>query len=92
MQCRNCGTEIADKALICFRCGTATTEPRVPPPQLRTKRPVSRGPLVLALVVLIVAALLMGQVVTDQVPREVGYALAGLTVIAVLWHLARGRR
>ncbi len=26
MQCRNCGTEIADKALICFRCGTATTE------------------------------------------------------------------
>ena len=92
MLCRQCGTEIADKALICFRCGTATTEPRVPPPQLRTKRPVSRGPLVLALVVLIVAALLMGQVVTDQVPREVGYALAGLTVIAVLWHLARGRR
>ena len=35
MQCRNCGTEIADKALICYRCGTATTEakhqPFVPP-------------------------------------------------------------
>ena len=26
MQCRNCGAEIADKALICYRCGTATTE------------------------------------------------------------------
>ena len=26
MQCRNCGTEIADKALICYRCGTPTTE------------------------------------------------------------------
>jgi hypothetical protein len=36
MQCRNCGTEIADKALICYRCGTATTEakhkPYVAPP------------------------------------------------------------
>lgn len=35
MTCRNCGTEIADKALICYRCGTATTEakfkPAVPP-------------------------------------------------------------
>jgi Na+/H+ antiporter NhaD/arsenite permease-like protein len=92
MHCRQCGTAIADKALICFRCGAATTEPRVPPPQLRTKRPVSRGPLVLALIVLIVAALLMGQVVTEQVPREVGYGLAALTVAAVLWHLARRRR
>jgi hypothetical protein len=26
VQCRQCGTEIADKALICYRCGTATTE------------------------------------------------------------------
>jgi Na+/H+ antiporter NhaD/arsenite permease-like protein len=92
MQCRQCGTEIADKALICFRCGTATSEPRVPPPQVRTKRPVSRGPLVLALVVLVVAALFMGQVVTDQVPREVGYGLAALAVAAILWHLARRRR
>ena len=27
MICRKCGTEIAAKALICYRCGTATTEP-----------------------------------------------------------------
>ncbi len=27
MICRKCGIEIADKALICFRCGTATSEP-----------------------------------------------------------------
>jgi hypothetical protein len=27
MHCRSCGTEIADKALICFRCGAATTDP-----------------------------------------------------------------
>ena len=27
MNCRNCGTEIADKAIVCYRCGTATTDP-----------------------------------------------------------------
>jgi hypothetical protein len=32
MNCRACGTEIAANALICYRCGTATAEPRVPPP------------------------------------------------------------
>ena len=40
MQCRNCGTEIADKALICYRCGTATTEARYQP------APVGRRPVV----------------------------------------------
>ena len=91
MTCRNCGTEIADKALICFRCGTATTEPRVTPPTGRRPAP-SRGPAALALVVLVVSALVMGQVVTDQVPREVGYALAVLGVAAIGWHLVQRRR
>ena len=33
MHCANCGTEIADKALICYRCGQATSSPRVKPPE-----------------------------------------------------------
>ncbi len=32
MTCRFCGTEIAAKALICYRCGKATTDPRIKPP------------------------------------------------------------
>ncbi len=40
MKCRSCGTDIAVNALICYRCGTATAEPRIPPP---SRRP-SRGP------------------------------------------------
>ena len=61
MICKNCGTEIADKALICYRCGNATTEPRVKPPSQgplfeRPRR--SRMPVV-AIVVLILLALLM---------------------------------
>ncbi|MCC7034164.1 MAG: hypothetical protein IT179_15185 [Acidobacteria bacterium] len=35
MKCRSCGTEIAANALVCYRCGTATAEPRIPPPSSR---------------------------------------------------------
>ena len=91
MVCRQCGTEIAEKALICYRCGTATNEPRIAPPP-PGRRPASRGPLVLALLVLVISALFMGQVLTDQVPREVGYGLAALAVVAIGWHLAQRRR
>lgn len=92
MTCRQCGTEIADKALICFRCGTATAEPRIAPPRAGGRRPASRGPVALALLVLVVSALVMGQVVTDQVPREVGYGLGVLGLVAIGWHLAQRRR
>jgi hypothetical protein len=39
MTCRVCGTEIAANALICYRCGTATADPRISPP---TRRPSGR--------------------------------------------------
>ncbi len=60
MICKHCGTEIADKALICYRCGHATTEPRVKPPSegpLFERPRRSRIPVVI--IVLIVLALLI---------------------------------
>lgn len=38
MTCRSCGTEIAEKALICFRCGAATADP-VRQPYVRKRSP-----------------------------------------------------
>ena len=35
MRCRFCDTDIAAKALICYRCGRATADPRVAPPPVR---------------------------------------------------------
>jgi uncharacterized membrane protein YvbJ len=55
MQCRNCGAEIADKALICYRCGTATTEAKYKPAAPRQARS-KRTPI--AIVVIVVAILL----------------------------------
>jgi hypothetical protein len=38
MNCRSCGAQIAANALICYKCGTATAEPRITPPSARPKR------------------------------------------------------
>jgi uncharacterized membrane protein YvbJ len=61
MNCKHCGTEIADKALICYKCGHATTEPRIKPPDESSlfEKP-RRSPLpVVVVVVLIVLAILI---------------------------------
>jgi hypothetical protein len=67
MICRYCGADIADKALICYRCGNATTEPRIKPPDegpiLGRPRRSSRLPYVIIAIVLalvLLAAWLLG--------------------------------
>ena len=62
MICTSCGTEIADKALICYRCGDATTEPRVKPPAEgslfdRPRRRRSPMTMVIAIVIVVLLAL-----------------------------------
>ena len=57
MKCRQCGTDIADKALICYRCGTATTEAKYAPAPLKRRGP-SRSMIAAGLVALLVLVLL----------------------------------
>ena len=56
MQCRQCGIEIADKALICSRCGTATTEAKYKPAPIGRRRSVPINWLVAAAGVAALAA------------------------------------
>jgi hypothetical protein len=53
MKCRSCGAEIADKALICYRCGTPTTDAKYQPAEIRPRRRSAR----LLWVVIVIAAL-----------------------------------
>ena len=64
MTCRQCGTDIAVNALVCYRCGSATAEPRVKPPTQQSvfTRPTRRVPvwvIVAACVVVAVAVWLV---------------------------------
>ena len=61
MQCRYCHTEIADNALICYRCGRATTDPKVKPPteeSIFAHRHKSRWPVIVVIVVIVIVAIL----------------------------------
>jgi len=60
MICKHCGTEIADKALICYRCGTATTEAKFKAPATAGRKR-SRRTLgyVIAVVLLVLLAILL---------------------------------
>ena len=57
MQCRQCGTEIAARALICYRCGAATTEAKYKAPPPRRQRR-SRMQATIALLIVGLLALL----------------------------------
>lgn len=48
MRCRFCDTEIADKALICYRCGKATTDAKVAPVRIRATRPTGAAAAIAA--------------------------------------------
>ena len=60
MQCRYCQTQIADNALICYRCGRATTDPRVKPPSegsIFEHRRRSRWPIVVVIVIVVIVVI-----------------------------------
>lgn len=62
MKCRHCGTDIANKALICFRCGRATSDPRVKPPDdgsLFDRPRRRRGPLATSITILLLALIVL---------------------------------
>jgi uncharacterized membrane protein YvbJ len=84
MQCRSCGTEIADKALICYKCGTATTEAKYQP--AASPRASSRSgllPTVIALAILVVAALYVERVSSVGSQQWVTYVAIVAAVLIV---------
>jgi zinc ribbon protein len=80
MICRNCGTEIADKAIVCYRCGTATTDPVRRPAAVRSRR--GRALPLVALVLLALLGLFLGQAGQNVLPPGRGYGLAAGVAIA----------
>lgn len=97
MQCRQCGTEIADKAIVCYRCGTATTDPVRRPAQIRPRR---SGLLsIVAFVVLALLGLYLGMAGRSMGPgpeatrlETVAAVLVAAALVPLIIRIARRRR
>jgi hypothetical protein len=93
MQCRNCGAEIAAKAIICYRCGTATTESVRKAVAIKGRRNPIFSLVLAALLVLL--ALYMGQASRTAADpgrwQIVAGVLLGTALIVVLLRLLRRR-
>ena len=93
MKCRQCGTEIADKALVCYRCGTATTEAvYAPPTQGRGGSKAALVTSLLALMLMVAAALFLTRSSPDGTPRLVTWVFAGIAVVIVVLRAYARRR
>jgi hypothetical protein len=91
MVCRNCHATIADKAIVCYRCGTPTAAPVAPAP---VRRGGSAG-IIWAIVLIAAAAFLWWQLPGPvTAPSRVAAAVLALcaVVIAVLRQRRRGAR
>jgi uncharacterized membrane protein YvbJ len=92
MQCRQCGTEIAEKAIVCFRCGAGTSDPvRKAVPVKPRRRPVVSAGVLIAL--LLVALYFWQQARTAANPElpelAAGVALGAAAVVLLLAILRR---
>ena len=93
MICRTCGTEIAEKALICYRCGEATTAPRLQPLAPRRRLVSAAGGIVLLLVaglyglytIHIVSMFCRGQAAREGASSLLVLALVGLALVGLTW-------
>jgi hypothetical protein len=93
MLCKHCGTEIADKAIICFRCGAGTTDPVRQPARLPQRRSPLLGFVVVA--VLLLLALYMGQAsrtaADPDTYQTIAGILAGVALFILILRLVRRR-
>ena len=93
MTCRSCGAEIADKALICYKCGAATTDPVHQP--LPASAPRSRVPLVVTFVALVILAGLgvaIARTSPNGTPPAFTYVVAGVAIVIVALRAYARRR
>jgi hypothetical protein len=79
MQCRHCGTEIADKAIVCYRCGAATTDPVRKPAPIR--RGASAPSLLTGISILIVALLMVSFAKASGYPKYMDAAAIAIALV-----------
>jgi hypothetical protein len=88
MECRQCGTEIAANALICFRCGAATDEPEQP---AADSRPAGRlwAPIFLGVVLLLAAGFFANLAAAGRPVSPAVWLMLGAAAVLLTWRLRK---
>jgi hypothetical protein len=81
MVCGGCGATIADKAIVCYRCGTPTAGPAAPS---RAGGAPRRQSLAVSVVLAVVALVLVWAAATAPHGSTVHFLLAGGGVLALV--------
>jgi len=84
MQCRECGTEIADKAIVCFRCGTPTLDPG-PGRNASSSRPGASWPAWVAPLVVLAGAIAGALYGVEGSWARAGIVAGGLVLAGAAW-------
>ncbi len=85
MHCKSCGTEIADNALICYRCGEATREPEHQPAPAHAPR---RWPVVVLSTVFVLAVAFFLSLTLGGRPVDPAvWLMLGAAGILLAWRL-----
>jgi len=93
MKCRQCGSEIADKAIVCYRCGTATTESKYKAPPPRKPSSVNLVVSVLTLILFLLFAFYVQRMVAGGAPAELRWlVVAAAAAIVAIRFVVRRRR
>jgi len=90
MGCSKCGATIAEKAIVCYRCGAATAAPVAP---VRPPEPVMTARVVAALVLLVLTAAAVYVLTTHDARSTWGWmAIGDLVLVVVVAVAIFGRR
>lgn len=92
MQCRQCGTEIADKAIVCFRCGASTTDPVRKAVPIKKRRPWLLVVVVLALLLVALYLWMFSRTAANaELPELAAGVALGVAAVVLVIGLARRR-
>ena len=91
MLCGNCQSEIDDKALLCFRCGHATSERQHEPVTLNDEIPKVQSrwwvPLVLGVVFIAISGFFMTQLAGGALPDPIVWVMLAFAAGLLAWRI-----
>jgi hypothetical protein len=90
MTCRSCGAQIADKAIVCYRCGTPTADLASVPLKPMPRR--NWPPAILMLVIVALGAWLIPKTPPGSIERIAAWVATWIIVFAVVAWVKRRRR